>query len=139
MTTTSAAWALQEAVFATLANDDGIKDAVGNPPRLFDAVPRGTAFPYIVIGDDKESDWSTATDRGSEHALTIHVWSRAAGRKEARLAAEAVRNALDGAELALDGQTLIDIRWLDTDVAKEPDGETLHAKLRFRAVLEQSE
>src|SRR5207253_2570446 len=61
MTTSSAAWALQEAIFATLANDDGIKDVAGDPPRLFDAVPRGVAFPYIVIGDDHESDWSTAT------------------------------------------------------------------------------
>jgi len=89
-----------------------------------------------VIGDDAEQDWSTATEAGSEHALAVHVWSRANGHREAKLAAEAVRDALDGAELSVTGQALIDIRWLSTDFAREADGETIRATLRFRAVLE---
>ena len=135
----AASWALQQAIFATLSSSDAVKDAVGDPPRVFDAVPRGALFPYIVIGDDRESDWSTQTDAGSEHALTIHVWSRAAGRRETRLAGQAVIDALDGAELALDGHTLIDLRWLASESARDSDGETVHAQLRFRAVLEESE
>ena len=132
----AASWALQQAIFATLAMSDDVKDAVGDPPRLFDAVPRGAAFPYIVIGDDRESDWSTATEPGTAHALTIHIWSRAAGRKETRLAAEAVIGALNGAELTIDGQALIDLRYLESESARESDGETVHAQLRFKALLE---
>ena len=132
----AASWALQQAIFATLAADGDVKDAVGDPPRIFDAVPRGSAFPYIVIGDDKESDWSTATEPGTAHALTIHIWSRAAGRKETRLAAEAAIGALNGAELDLDGQALIDLRYLESESTRENDGETVHAQLRFRALLE---
>jgi len=132
----SASVALQQAIFAALAADENIKDIVDDPPRIFDHVPRSGALPYIVVGDDRTRDWSTATEPGSEHALTIHVWSRAPGRKEARVAADAVTAALDGAALAVDGHTLVDLRWLDTEVVKEPDGETLHARLRFRAVLE---
>ena len=134
----AASWALQQAVFATLCASSEVRDAVGDPPRVFDAVPRGTALPYIVIGDDRESDWSTATEPGSAHALTIHIWSRAAGRRETRLAAEAVIDALNGAELAIDGQTLIDLRWLESDSNRESDGETVHAQLRFKALLEPS-
>ncbi len=132
----AASWALQQAIFATLAVSDAVKDAVGDPPRIFDAVPRGSAFPYIVIGDDRESDWSTATEPGSAHALTIHIWSRAAGRRETRLAAEAVVDALNGAELTITGQTLIDLRWLESESTRESDGETVHAQLRFKALLE---
>src|ERR1700744_6726135 len=102
----SASWGLQQAIFATLCASDEIKDVVADPPRVFDAPPRGVAFPYIVIGDDTESDWSTATDAGSEHALVIHVWSRADGRMEAKLVADAVRDELAGAELAVTGQAL---------------------------------
>jgi hypothetical protein len=133
---TDSSWALQQAVFATLAADGAVKDAAGDPPRLYDSVPRGAAFPYIVIGDDAESDNATATGPGSTHALTIHVWSRAAGRKEARRAVAAVRGALDGAELTLDGHALIDIRWQSSAVTREPDGETFHAQLRFKALTE---
>jgi hypothetical protein len=135
----AAGWALQQAIFATLAASDAVKDAVGDPPRLFDAVPRGAAFPYIVIGDDKESDWSTATEPGTAHALTIHIWSRAAGRKETRLAAQAVIAALNGADLTIDGQALIDLRYLESESARESDGETVHAQLRFKALLEPEE
>jgi hypothetical protein len=132
----AASWALQQAIFATLAMSDAVKDAVGDPPRLFDAVPRGAAFPYIVIGDDRESDWSTATEPGTAHALTIHIWSRAAGRRETRLAAEAVIETLNGAELTIDGQALIDLRYLESESARESDGETVHAQLKFKALLE---
>ncbi len=132
----SASWALQQAIFATLCSSDDVKDAVGDPPRVFDTPPRGTAFPYVVIGDDTESDWSTATEDGSEHAVVIHIWSRADGHREAKLVADAVRDTLDGAELAVTGQALIDIRHLETNFTRESDGETTHALLRFRAVME---
>ena len=130
----AASWALQQAIFATLAASSEVQDAVG--ARIFDAVPRGSAFPYIVVGDDKESDWSTATEPGTAHELTIHIWSRAAGRRETRLAAEAVIEALNGAALTLDGQALIDLRYLESQSSRESDGETVHAQLRFKALLE---
>jgi hypothetical protein len=132
----SASWALQQAIFATLSTSDDVKDVVGDPARVFDAVPRAAAFPYIVIGDDHQNDWSTATEPGSEHLIAVHVWSRADGRKEAKLVAEAVRGALDGASLSLSGQTLIDLRHQATEYFSESDGETIQAVLRFRAVLE---
>lgn len=135
----SASWALQQAVFATLCASDDVKEAVGDPPRVFDAPPRGAAFPYVVVGDERMSDWSTATEAGSEHALAVQVWSRANGHKEAKLAAEAVRAALDGAELAVTGRTLVGIRHLETEFARESDGETIRAVVRFRAVMEESE
>ncbi len=130
----SASWALQQAVFATLVSSDEVKEALGDPPRVFDAPPRSAAFPYCVIGDDRVADWSTATEAGSEHALTLHLWSRAPGHKEAKLAAETLRLALDGAALDVTGQALIGIRHLSTEFAG--DGESVHAVLKFRAVLE---
>ena len=128
----SASWALQQAVFSTLSMSDDIKELVGDPPRLFDAVPRSSAFPYIVVGEDGESNWDTATEAGSEHALAIHIWSRGGGRKEIKLAAQAVRECLNGASLALTGHTLVDLRYLSAAFVRETDGETV----RFRAVTE---
>jgi hypothetical protein len=130
----TASIALQKAIFAALAADARLKAIVGD--RVFDYVPRSTAFPYIVIGDDRTRDWSTATEPGSEHALTLHVWSRAPGRLEARRAVDAIVAALTNAALAVEGHTLVDLRWLDTEIGKESDGETLHARIRFRALLE---
>jgi Protein of unknown function (DUF3168) len=132
----SASWALQQAIFAALANSDDVKAEAGDPPRVFDVPPRDSAFPYIVVGDDAETDWSTATDAGSEHRLRVHVWSRANGHREAKLCAQAVEAALDGAELAVTGQALIDIRHLASEYARDGDG--IHAVLTFRAVMEKT-
>jgi len=131
---TSASWALQQAAFAVLATSDAVRDIAGE--RVFDAVPRGAAFPYIVVGDGSETDGATATEPGSEHVLAVHVWSRAGGHKQSKLAAAAVREALDGASLALDGHTLVDLRFRSADYNRDSDGETYRAVLRFRAVTE---
>lgn len=131
-----ASFALQQAAFAELSANPSVQSVLGNPPRIYDAVPRGAIFPYAVIGDGTENDWSTASDRGSEHIFAIHVWSRSEGHREAKEIAEAIRNVLDGAALALAGETLIGIRFVSADYARETDGETWRASLRFRAVTE---
>ena len=132
----STSFALQQAIYVALAANADLKALIGDPPRLFDFVPRDAGFPYVVIGDATESDWSTATEAGSEHQLTIHVWSRGAGHKEAKAIAGLIRDALDYAPLSLSGAELIDIRHLATDFARQPDGQTYRASLRFRAVTE---
>ena len=132
----SASWALQQAVYAELVVNSGVMAVLGDPPRVYDAVPRDAVFPYVVIGDGSETDWSTATESGSEHTLAIHVWSRSGGHRECKEIAEAIRAAIDGAELSVTGQALIDIRYLDTDYVRSADGETFRASLRFRAVTE---
>jgi Protein of unknown function (DUF3168) len=104
----NASWALQQAVFATLVMSGAVRDVAGD--RVFDAVPRGAGFPYIVVGEAAESNDGTATEQGSEHQLAIHVWSRACGHRECKEAAETVREVLDG--------------------------ETCRAIVRFRAVTE---
>ena len=86
---------------------------------------RGIAVACCAMGDD------------APHIIRPgHVWSRADGHREAKLAAQAVQDALDGAELDVTGQALIGIRHLATDFTRESDGETIRAVLRFRAVME---
>ena len=128
--------ALQQAIYAALAVATDLQALIGDPPRLFDYVPRDSDFPYVVIGDATQSDWSTATEDGTEHQLTINAWSRSTGHKEAKTIAEIIRVTLNNAALSVSGATLIDIRHLATDFTRQPDGQTYRASLRFRAVTE---
>ena len=129
-------FALQQAIYAALVVSTDLQALIGNPPRLCDYVPRDSAFPYVVLGDGSESDWSTATENGTEHAVQIDVWSRSTGHKEAKQIAETVRATLHNAALSVSDATLIDIRHLATAFARQPDGQTIRASLRFRAVTE---
>jgi Protein of unknown function (DUF3168) len=131
----SAAFALQAAVFARLQGDAGLTAMLGGP-RVYDDVPVRADFPYLTFGQSIERDWSTATDDGKEHTLTVHVWSRAAGRKESDDILELVRGLLHTAALTLSGHRLINLRHEMTEVRRDPDGETFHGIARFRAVTE---
>ena len=50
--------------------------------RIFDHAPANVAFPYITFGRTSVYDWSTGTESGTEQLFTLHVWSKAKGKKE---------------------------------------------------------
>jgi hypothetical protein len=125
---------LQKAVFAALVADSAVGALIGD--RIYDAPPRAATFPYVSLGDARVADWSTATEAGAEHRVTLHVWSRERGKKQAYALMDAVQAALHDADLALDGNTLANLRFEFADIARDPDGITHHGAMRFRAVTE---
>ncbi len=131
---TSSALALQKAVYAALVADDGVGALIGD--RIYDVAPRNAVVPYATFGQMTATDWSTGTEDGTEHRLTLDVWSRQGGKSECHAIATAIRAALNDAALALDGHALVNLRFETADVARDPDGITFHARLRFRAVTE---
>lgn len=131
----SAGWALQKAIHAALTADAALTGLLGGP-QVFDDAPQATAFPYVILGQSTERDWSTATEDGTEHLLTLHVWSRKAGRRETREIMEAVRGALHDRPLAMAGHRLVNIRHELSEARRDADGETYHGIVRYRAVTE---
>lgn len=131
----NASWALQQAVFARLTNDEVLTELLGGA-RVYDDVPVRAAFPYVTFAQGSERDWSTASETGAEHALVLHVYSRASGRNELLAIMEALRGLLHDAALALTGYRLINLRHEASDVRRENDGETYHGIVRLRAVTE---
>lgn len=131
----SSALALRTAVVARLAGDAATLAALGGA-RIYDDPPTRAEFPYMTFGQSSERDWSTGSDEGFEHLLTLHVWSRAAGRKQAETAIAAALTALHDQPLELDGHRMINLRHEFTDARRESDGLTYRASARFRAVTE---
>jgi hypothetical protein len=131
----AAAAALRAVLFAALKNDPPLASLLGGP-RIYDEPPREAAFPYVTLGEATVSDRSTATEGGHEHALTLHVWSRHGGHREAQEIAGAVLEALADAPLAPDGHRLANLRFVTADVRREPDGRTYHGLVRLRAFTE---
>ncbi|WP_342642875.1 DUF3168 domain-containing protein [Rhodoligotrophos ferricapiens] len=130
-----AAFALQRALFDQLSLNAEIIEMVG-ADGIADDVDEHRRFPYITIGDIRTNDWSTQTRCGHEHQLTIHVWSRAAGRREVQDVMEAVDAALDQDLPSLDGHKLINLRPVFWHALRDPDGVTYHGVMRLRAVTE---
>jgi hypothetical protein len=131
----SASWALQQAIFATLTADVPLLALLG-APRLYDDVPQAADFPYLTFGQSLDRDWSTGTEPGNEHTLTLHVWSQARGKKETHEIMDALRTALHDQPLSLTGHRLVNLRHEHSEARRDPDGDTIHGIARFRAVTE---
>ena len=72
---------LQQAIFAALTRQVALTTLLGGP-RIYDTAPQPVTFPHITFGQSTLREASTATDPGDEHIFTLHVWSRAHGRRE---------------------------------------------------------
>jgi hypothetical protein len=131
----TAATALRAAIHDALIADGALAALLGGP-KVYDEVPREVAFPYVTLGECRIADWSTGSEDGHEHQLTLHAWSRQGGHSEAHEIAGALLQALDDAPLAPNGHQLVNLRFALADIRREADGRTYHALVRFRAVTE---
>ena len=128
-------WPLQQSLFAVLSADAALTALIG-AGRVFDDVPQASPLPYVTLGPVTAQDWSTGSEDGTEHLLTVHVWSRARGKKQAHEVLGAIRAALHDQPLSLSGHRLINLRHERSDIRRTPDGEAIQGTARFRAVTE---
>lgn len=131
---TAPAAELQKAIHGALADDAAVGALIGD--RIFDHVPATAPFPYVSFGATSIYDWSTATESGAEQLFTLHVWSKGRGRKEALAIMEVARACLEGANLALDGHSLVNLAPVFSEVRFDDEQSVHHGLLRYRAVTE---
>ncbi len=131
----ASAVSLRAAIHGALKADTPLVSLLGGE-KIYDEPPRDAALPYVTLGQNVISDGSTATESGDEHSLTLHVWSRQGGHKEAHVLAGAVLEALIDAPLSLENHHLANLRFVVADVRRESDGRTYHGIVRLRALTE---
>ena len=129
-------FALQQSIFSTLSSAT-ITDVAGASitSRVFDDVPEGTAYPYVVIGEETDTNIGTKDLDANEHTLTMHVWSQYRGRKEIKNIMSQIYTSLHNSVIYLSGATLVNIRHEFEQTLLESDGITRHGVMRFRAVV----
>jgi hypothetical protein len=132
----SAPSALQSAIHARLSADTAVKALLGDPPRLYDRTPPDVIFPYAVHARIETRVTDVSEVSTSEHAVTLHVWSRHGGAKEAQAVMEALRASLHHAPLTLAGHRLVLLIATFQDVFRAQDLRTFVGVLRLKAVTE---
>lgn len=105
--------------------------------RIFDRPPRAADWPYVVIGERQDLDWSTDCTPGAELWLTLHVWSNAVGAGEAADLCHAIRRALDGHEAMLSGHRLVYLDYVRSEVFQDRNPELTHGVVTFHAITEE--
>ena len=132
---TAASWALQRSIYQALANAPALTARLGGA-RIYSKAPQGEALPYITLGQTATLDWSTGTELGTEHDLTLHVWTSADSAEEVHEIMDAVKTLLHDRPLSLDDHYLVNLRHEFAEARIDPDGETMHGIVRYRAVTE---
>lgn len=133
--------AFQASVYKALAGAQGLTAIVG--ARIFDDVPHeaettSTAFPRVSIGEQSAEFNGTSDSDLFDVEVVIHAWSRAPGRKECLEIVGQIYAALHRQTLPATAGYIVNLEFAGHDTAKEADGETYHASVRFTGLLQTS-
>jgi len=138
------ALSLQAALVRALKDDSWVATMVGD--RVYDEPPQHVELPYVRIGVINLAPLRMSGDCTDEDIVfSIEAHSRPAsvsagavivgGRTEATRIANAVRVALDDAELLVTGYTLDWCTFTTQAVTRAPDGVSYIANIAFNAAL----
>ena len=133
-----ALFAVQQAVIAALDASTEVQAVLGSTPALYDHVPPGAVFPYVVYGQTHVVPHDTKTETGFEQIITFNIWSRYRGGKEARDIFQALYDTLHRASLSVSGQVFLSCEFHSADMALDSDGLTYHAAARFSIITQST-
>jgi hypothetical protein len=128
-----AAYAVQQAVYSAMKNDAALMAKVVD---VFDDVIKGSAYPYITIGDMRSSWFGAHLQNGEEVVITITIWSQYQGYKEGLdIAGELQRLFGSNTTLSVTGYALEMSRFDSMLTARDPDGITRQIELEYRITV----
>jgi len=129
---------VQKAVMAALRADEEGRRVFCSPPRIFDDETQSPAYPYATLERHETRPAGSAGVAGQEHTLTFAVSSRFGGRVYAKEAIGALRLALERADIALEGQTIVLALPTYGDVFRTSDQQAFRGILRLRIMSEEA-
>ena len=127
--------AVAAAIHAVLLDDPHVRAELGEPPRLYDAVPDSPVHPYLHYGRMRTDDRSADEVRVETHICTLHLRSRYRGRAEVMGILAVVLRALsrDALRVRLPGVSGVVSRYTDSFAAR--DGHSRHSVLRLAVTV----
>ena len=134
-------WPLQEGIYSAICANQVCGEFFahrvfdGPAPFQGDAEVEGL---FLTLGDEQVRDWSTGTDSGAEHlvTLTVHAPRRSFG--EAKQAAAAVSDALLLGAVTLTRGRVINARFTEARTRRLERDALRQIEMRFRFVVEDT-
>lgn len=131
----SASISLQKAIYDLLRNDTDVTAKIGKN-RILDHVPPNIGFPYVTLGSSVVYDWSTDSESGQEHLISLHIWAHSSGRKFVLEMAELIAQKLDQQRLNLSGHLLVNLTLQEINAQNSNRRNAYQAIMHYRAVTE---
>lgn len=125
---------LQPAIVSKLKSDAALMNIVTG---VFDDVPQGQKFPFIQISEGEETPLNTFGRKGRESSITISIFSRYKGFKEALQIYSKVDQLLDGVPLDLPTFQLVYLQNDSMNMILGPDNKTRQIPVKYRAFVQE--
>jgi len=131
---------VQTAIYEKLVNNVALMAVVVNvSDNVLQGDDSGNAalFPYVTIGEDVHTTIDTDTELMNQVSITIHTWSRHAGRSETKQIQGLIYGALHRANLSAIGYNFINIAQVNSESQLDSDGFTRHGIQTFNLLIEE--
>lgn len=127
----TALWETHKAIFKRLSEDTALLQKVTG---VFDAVPEGTLYPYVTIGEPVVTPFETKTTYGENIPWALHVYSTYKGKKESYEILNLMVQALTKAPWAVEGFKVLKVNIEPNMTVLNPaqDGFPYQGILRIR-------
>lgn len=124
---------LQTALYQRLTGDTALMaDVTG----VYDHVPEGAGFPYLVLGEATATPQGALDRYGRRSTVTLHVWSAYRGYFEALGVVDHLLRLLERQPLAVSGHATVAVRHEQTVTMRDPDADLRHVAVRFAVETE---
>lgn len=135
-------WSLQQGLYHLFCENALCVEQFGHriydapPPLINESDPGGI---YLTFGDEEVDDWSTDSDVGAIHTVTLTINAPRRGFAEAKRAAAAVSDAVLGGGLTMTRGRAVNARFVDAKTKRAQNDALRQIVLRFRITLEDTE
>ncbi|MCD6035228.1 MAG: hypothetical protein K0R63_969 [Rickettsiales bacterium] len=132
MTTTSAPWALQNAIYTILDADN---ELMGQLRCLYHELPKDIAYPSAVLMMEREEDISSVSGSRIQCIVKIDILGRDRSPESVMTIAARIKTLLDKTHPTLANGTVQGMYHLVTDVRPDTSGEGFNASVSFRTIV----
>jgi hypothetical protein len=126
---------IQAAVYDLLTGDAAL---MGLVTGVWDEVPEGTAYPYVVIGEALEQPEGAHDRFGRQTVITLHVWTDTRGFTATTQITARLVALLDHQPLTIAGHHHVSTRYEFSQTLRDPKPHLRHIPIRFRIFTEQT-
>lgn len=135
MPTSSAVWALQDAIATLLAADS---ELMGEVVAVYSHLPDNVAHPYVLVNNENIEVWSRLGVNGVEIALEIEAVTKDRTPETILTVIARLKALLHGASPSLSTGTLRHLQFLAGDMRRNTDNVGYNAGIRFRALVDEA-
>jgi len=130
--------AVQAALMALLRADAGVQSVFGAPARVFDAESEAPLYPYALIERHETTPAGASLANGIEHRISLACYSQSDGVRGAKACLSALREAVENAAWAVEGQHIVLSQVVYADAMRTADRRAFRGVVRVRIISEEA-